>query len=72
MRFVYLKEVSFDLAHLVAFSATSIPETMRTPEYPTLTLWLHGFTQPVVAVYETEEERMEAINFIKESLESIE
>jgi hypothetical protein len=55
--FVHLKDVSLTPYAVVAYSKTIIPQTIQTPEYPALTIWLRDVPQAIIAVYETEEER---------------
>ena len=55
--FVHLKDVSFTPYAVVAYSKSIIPQTIQTPQYPALTIWLKDVPQPIIAAYETEQER---------------
>ena len=55
--FVHLKDLSFTPYSVIAYSKTVIPQTMQTPQYPALTVWLRDVPQPVLIGYNTEEER---------------
>jgi hypothetical protein len=69
--FVELKDVSFSPYAVVAYGRSVVPQTMQTPEYPTLTIWLRDTKEPITAIYETEEERNNEYAIIKEAVNSL-
>lgn len=54
---VQLKDVSLQVASIIAWGKMPIPATMQTPEYFGLTIWVDGAQEPIIVTYATEEER---------------
>ncbi len=65
MKFIKLKDVTIRAESVVAYGEMKIPQTLQTPEFFALSVWLKDGKEPIVATYESEEERdadMEALN----------
>ena len=55
--FIKLKDVTIRSESIVAFGEMKIPQTMQTPEFFAISVWLAEGKEPIVATYESEEER---------------
>jgi hypothetical protein len=69
--FVDLKDLSFNPYAVVAYGKGIIPQTMQTPEMPTLTVWLRDVPQPLIITYATEQERDAEFEAIKTAVNSL-
>ena len=54
---IRLKEISFMYPNLIAWGKGTIPQTMQTKEFPTLTLWLTHVSEPIMITYDSVAER---------------
>lgn len=57
MQFLKLKDVTVRLNSIVAYGGMKIPQTMQTPEFSAISIWLAEGKEPIVATYELETER---------------
>ena len=57
MQFIKLKDVTVRIGSVVAYGGMKIPQTMQTPEFSAISIWLAEGKEPIVATYELESER---------------
>lgn len=55
--FVVLKDFECAADQIVAHGKSTIPQTLQSPEYPTISIWFSSLKDPITLVYEKEEER---------------
>ncbi len=67
-RLIDLKDLIFDRFDMVAFGKMTIPQTMQTPEMYALSIYLRGFTQPLIVTYEDVKERDKEYDVIKTAI----
>jgi len=57
MKFIKLKDVTIRADAILAYGEMKIPQTLQTPEFFALSVWLKDNREPIVATYESEKER---------------
>ena len=67
--YLHLKESTIKLSEVIAITQTVIPATMHTSEYYAMAVYLKGISQPLVHTYETEEERNEIFEEVRDALD---
>lgn len=55
--FIKLKDVSIRLDAVTAYGKVTIPQTLQTQELYSIYIWLNGTETPLVATYESVDER---------------
>lgn len=54
---VHLKDFACEVARVGAHGVGTLPATMHTTEYATLSIWLSGFKDPITITYDSAESR---------------
>lgn len=57
IKMIVMKDIIFNLNNLVAYAKITIPETMQTPVYYAISLFLSNVHDPIMLTYNTIEER---------------
>lgn len=68
IRIVELKEGFFVVATINGVLKYTQPQTLQTPDVPCLLIYFTEREQPIVIAYETEEERDEELNKVKQAI----
>jgi len=66
IRFVELKDLTFDKSYLISFGTGVLPKDNMNNEVYVLTVWLSGVREPISITYGTEEDRDKELNIVRE------
>lgn len=67
--FVILKDFECAADQIVAHGKSMIPQTLQSPEYPTISIWFSSLKEPITLVYETEEEREQDLTKLRAAID---
>jgi hypothetical protein len=69
--FINLKDVSVKPCAIVAYGKMTLPETLQTPQFYAISLWLKDVKEPIVVTYVDVAERDAELDLIDEALKKL-